>query len=361
MMNADVDWIPTGQAFRFEDLVFWQGKGRAPFAAAAARIDTVVLGPHASARFPGELQPFVDAALTRRKQYDYSDAITSDLGRAWAAADPAVVFVESPHSRVAQDANRTPPADVMPGLREFFARIARQRRGEKVTFGGIDAVRPITFSGETVLRPPADEAEWSALAGALAAARRLGHDAYRRACDTVIDAVLGAHRPGAALHVIGLHDTMNTKMRADGAIVVERPAVDRLPALVNFGNKGDERGEAGSDPLTIGAVEMRRIADAWAQGFGVAAVDRAAAISLNHPYKGGYEVGHYGALLAARNEPRMGAVQVEFLREALLGPRATAQLRQPGADWPETDSAHRDGIVAALVVAGRLLRTARDA
>jgi hypothetical protein len=53
----------------------------------------------------------------------------------------------------------------------------------------------------------------------------------------------------------------------------------------------------------------------------------------------------------------VGAVQVEFLREALLGPRATAQLRQPGADWPETDRAHRDGIVAALVAAGRLLRS----
>jgi len=65
--------------------------------------------------------------------------------------------------------------------------------------------------------------------------------------------------------VIGLHDTMNTKMRADGAIVMERPAADRLPELVNFGNKGDERGDAGSDPLTIRAAEMRRIADAWAQ------------------------------------------------------------------------------------------------
>ena len=40
---------------------------------------------------------------------------------------------------------------------------------EKLAFDGIDAVRPITFAGEIVLRPPADEAQWSALAVALAA------------------------------------------------------------------------------------------------------------------------------------------------------------------------------------------------
>ena len=84
MTNADVDWIPAGQAFRFEDLVFWQGKGGAPFDAAAARIDTVVLGPHASARFPGELRPFVDGALTRR-----SSTITPTRSPAtWAAPGP---------------------------------------------------------------------------------------------------------------------------------------------------------------------------------------------------------------------------------------------------------------------------------
>ena len=138
-MSTAIDWIPAGQTFAFDDLLFWQGKGDGPFTAVAARIDTIVLGPHASARFPAELQPFVDATLTRRKQYDYSDVITSSLGRAWAAADPGVVFVENPHSRLALDANRAPPADVMPGLREFFARLERQRAGEKVSFGGIDA------------------------------------------------------------------------------------------------------------------------------------------------------------------------------------------------------------------------------
>ena len=156
-MNVAIDWIPTGQAFGFDDLVFWQGKGRAPFSAVAARFDNIVLGPHASARFTAELQPFVDAALTRRKRFDYSDVITGSLGRAWAAADPGVVFVENPHSRLALNTNRAPPVDVMSGLREFFARLERQRAGEIVSFGGIDAVRPITFSGGTVPRPPASD------------------------------------------------------------------------------------------------------------------------------------------------------------------------------------------------------------
>lgn len=356
-MKTSIDWLPAGQTFSFADLVFWQGKGTAPFSTVAARIDTIVLGPHAGARFPAELQPFVNTALTRRKQYDYSDVITSPLGRAWADADPGVVFVECPHSRLVLDPNRSPPVDVMTGLREFFARLERQRNGEAVSFGGIDAVRPVTFSGESVLRCPASDSDWSALADALAIGRRLGHDAYRSACNTVIDAVLAAHRSGSALHVIGLHDTMNTKMRADGALVVERPPADRLPALVNFGNKGDANGDATAEPLSINAPEMRRIADAWAQGFQLDPTTRETATTLNHPYKGGYEIGHYGALLARRGEPRIGAFQVEFLREALLGPRATAHLKQPGADWPEVDVVHIEGVVAALVSAGIHLRS----
>ena len=153
-METNIDWIPAGRTFSFDELVFWQGKGSVPFNVAAARADTVVLGPHAGARFPAELQPFVDPALTRRKQYDYSDAITSPLGRAWAAADPAVIFVECPHSRVVLDPNRAPPADAMSSLREFFRRLERLRADESVSFAGIDAIRPITFSGETVLMPP---------------------------------------------------------------------------------------------------------------------------------------------------------------------------------------------------------------
>lgn len=355
-MSAALDWIPAGQSFGFDELVFWQGKDGAPFSTAAARIDTIVLGPHASARFPAELQPFVDGALTRRKQYDYSDVITSNLGRAWAAADPRVVFVENPHSRLVLDPNRAPPADIMPGLREFFSRLERQRAGEKVSFSGIDAVRPVTFAGEPVLRQPTNGAEWAALERVLAATRAAGPDAYRLACDSVIGQVLDARRPRGALRIISLHDTMNTKMRADGAIVVERPESDRLPALVNFGNKGDERGERETDAITISAAELRRIAQAWGQAFRIDAKTRGSAITLNRPYKGAFETIHFGAKLAALNELRVGAVQVEFLRETLLGPRATAHLKKPGEDWPVVDGEHLKGIVAALVQAGRLLR-----
>ena len=356
-METNIDWIPAGRSFSFDELVFWKGKGSLPFNAAAARADTIVLGPHAGARFPAELQPFVDPALTRRKQYDYSDAITSPLGRAWAAADPAVIFVECPHSRVVLDPNRAPPADAMSSLREFFRRLERLRAGESVSFAGIDAIRPITFSGEAVLTPPAHETHWAGLAAALATGRKLGHDRYRDACNRVIDAVLDARPKDAALLVVGLHDTMNTKMRADGALVVERPLADRLPTLVNFGNKGDAQGESESEPLSLGAAPMRRIAEAWAYGFKLDAAAVGRAISLNHPYKGGYEIGHYGEVLAASQRPRVGAFQVEFLREALLGPRATAHLQQPGADWPEVDEAHLKAVVTSLVEAGQRLRT----
>ena len=354
--NTAIDWIPAGQRHGFDDLVFWHDKGSVPFAAMAAQIDTIVLGPHAGARFPAELRPFVAGGLTRRKQYDFSDVITAPLGRAWAAADPHVVFIESPHARVALDPNRAPPRDPQADLRAFFERLQRQRAGESVSFSGIDAIRPVTFSGEAVLVSPRDEAQWAALTGALASVRALGHDAYRSACDQVIDAILQARAPDAPLVVVGLHDTMNTKMRADGAIVIERPPADRLPTLVNFGNRGDALGNALAQPLTLPGADMRRIADAWAQAFGIGPSARAAAISLNRPYPGGYEVIHYGELLARCGRPRVGAYQVEFLREALLGPKATAHLHQPGGDWPAVDAPHLAGIVGTLVEAGRLLR-----
>jgi len=355
-MNSAIDWIPSGQGFGFDDLVFWQGQGDSAFSAVAAHIDTIVLGPHAGARFPAELQAFIDPSLTRRKQYDYSDVITGPLGRAWAAADPGVVFVECPHARVVLDPNRAPPIDAIANLRAFFDRLQRQRAGESIGFGGVDAIRPITFSGETVLRQPSSEAEWAALAAALAAARQQGHDAYRSACDEVVGMVLEKRPKNAELMVVGLHDTMNTKMRADGALVVERPVADRLPELVNFGNKGDARGEFVSEPLSLDAAAMRRVAAAWAQGFRLDAVAQATAITLNHPYPGGYEVGHYGAILSASQRPHVGAFQVEFLREALLGPAATAHQHLPGGDWPAVDEAHLKGVVSALVEAGRLLR-----
>lgn len=361
-MGDALEWIHAGRQFTFDDMVFWQGRGHAPFAAAAAHINTIVLGPHASAAFPAELEPFVASELTRRKQFDYSDVITSSLGRAWAQADPQVVFVENPHSRLVLDGNREPPADVGPGLREFFARLARQRAGEKVGFGGVDAVRPITFAGEGVLREPASESQWAQLLGALATAGQLGARPYFAARQHVVDTVLAARQPGTPLHVVSLHDTMNTQMREDGAIVVKRPEADRLPVWVNFGNRGNVQGEEDGLPLTLAAAEMRRVRAAWAQAFAAEfGVDATpgddGGFGLNVPYQGAFETVFLGAQLRALGEPRVGAVQVEFLRESLLGPAVTAALHQPGTAWPAVDAAHLARVVASLCEAGRHLRS----
>jgi len=56
---SDLLWIEAGRQFAFDELVFWQSVGQQPFEQAAAHIDTIVLGPHASAAFPSELKPFV--------------------------------------------------------------------------------------------------------------------------------------------------------------------------------------------------------------------------------------------------------------------------------------------------------------
>jgi hypothetical protein len=354
-MATDLLWIAAGQRFSFDDLVHWHDRHQR-FEDIAGMIDTIVLAPHASAAFPAELRPFIAPGLTRRKQCDFSDIITASLGRAWVAADPRVVYVENPVSRLVLDPNRAPPADPMAGLREFYQRLARQRAGEQVGFGGVDAVRPITFGGEDVLAEPGSPAAWQSLATALTDAAARTVNIYRACCDAVVATVL-ARRPAAApLRVFSLHDTMNTKMRADGAIVVERAPADRLPLWANLGNKGDARGDAQDDPITLDGAELRRIAAAWADAFGLQGAARDEQILLNRPYKGAYETVHYGARLRALAEPRVGAVQVEFLRETLLGPAAVARLHAPGADWPVVDDTHIAGIAAALARAGQALR-----
>ncbi len=355
-MDTSLHWIKAGQPFRFDDIVFWQDAGRTNFAQAAGHIDTVVLGPHASAGFPAELQPFINPALGRRKQFDYSDVITSTLGRLWAAADPHVVFIENPHSRLVLDMNRAPPADALAGLREFKARLALQRQGQKPSFAGIDAIRPITFSGEDVLQLPSSETGWAALGDALAQARALGPAIYQQACHSVLSQLV-ASTPGRPLRVISLHDTMNTKMRHDGAIVVERPEADRLPPWANLGNRGDANGNASApdDPITLPGAALRQMAQCWSEALGPTD-DVGTPITLNQPYKGAYETVHWGAWLQSRAPAGSGAVQVEFRREALLGPAATLQLHQPGADWPAEDTDGLQGLALKLARAGQTLR-----
>jgi len=355
-MNADASglaWWPAGRRFAFEEMVHWHAQGTRSFEAAARQCDTVVLGPHAGSAFPAELAPFIAPGLDRRRQADFSDCATSPLGRLWAEADPQVVFVENPHSRLVLDPNRPPPADPIAGLRECFARLERQSSGEPVSLAGVDAIRPVTFSGEPVLIAPPNQEGWTRLATALATAIANGPGAYNATVAGVIGSVLAA-RAGQALQVISLHDTMNAKMRSDGAIALERPEADRLPDWVNFGNFGDARGEpVGGDVVSQGPQAVRALAQAWAQALGAPA----SAFTFNRPYKGAHETRFWGEKLGALSNGS-GALQVEFRREALLGARSTAHLMQPGADWPDFDLQHLAAIATALAEAGAVLRAA---
>jgi len=356
-MNPSLQWIEAGRQFAFEDLVFFQGRGTHDFAIRAAHIDTIVLGPHASAAFPEELQNFIAPDLTLRKQCDFSDIITASLGRAWVKADPHVVYVENPMSRLIQDPNRAPAVNPMSALREFYQRLKKQRSGANISFTGVDAIRPITFSGERVLLEPDTPDQWQALEDIFSSAVRRGIHVYSECCEQVLFHVLAARAPTSPLLLISLHDTMNTKMGEDGALVLERPAADRLPRWVNFGNGGNSEGEAENEPVTLDAGTLRRLAGAWADAFGLHGTEREEAIWLNRPYKGAFEVRHFGARLRTRQNPAIGAVQVEFLRETLLGPLVVEKLHQPGNDWPEVDSIHMNTIAHSLAKAGQSLHT----
>lgn len=364
-------WIPAGQEFRFEDLVHWKGKGEGrTFASAAAEIDIVVSGPHAGAAFPEELRPFISPVLTRRKQHDYSDVATGPVGRAWAARDSRVVFVECPHHRVVLDPNRKPPEDLEAALRECYQRIKRTREGEAgVALSGVDAVRPITFSWEDVLVEPSSDEDWARLVPALNASAALGTRRYAATLEAVLAAVLEA-RPEGPLTFMALHDTRNFKMNPDGSITVERPPVDRMPTLVNFGNRGDAKGDGEATAAFTSGAEMRRIAAAWAQVFGVdgqqdflapAAAQDTEPISFNRPYAGGYECNEVAQMLAKRGAKRCTVFQVEFERAVLLGPAATAECSKPGASWPPVDEAHTNTVAAKLQAAHSLLREAAGA
>lgn len=363
-----LEWIPSGTRFSFEDIVSWSGKTPGQrFEEVASRIDTIVVGPHASAAFPEELRAFVSPNLTHRKQFDFSDVSTRPLGREWARLDPHVVFVENPHARVVTDPNRARGEDPELHLREFFARLDSLRDGTaNVSFAGVDAVRPVTFSLEDVLLEPDDEApphgdrSWASLVDALKTTAQLGPLAYERALDRVVGLVLEA-RAGKQIQFVGLHDTSNFKMRPDGAIVVERPEKDRLPSIVNFGNVGNSLGDGPTLANTTLASgdQMRRIASAWAHAFGVESQqDIADAISFNHPYAGGHEVQTWSRRFFQHNDADVVTFQVEFERAFVLGPKADEALRHPGSSWPAEDSDHVHRVASQLRVAGDLLRKA---
>lgn len=347
-MQTGLEWIAAGRRFGVDDLVFWQGKGSQPFEAVAAGIDTILCGPHSSAAFPAELRPFIDPALTRRKQFDFSDVSIAALGRAWAEADPSVVYVENPVSRLVTDPNRPPVDRIEPGLRQAFAALAGAKAGTAVNLSGIDTVRPVTFSGEPVLLAPQDDAGWAALVAVLEDCADRGPRSYARLRDSLIDRVLSARDSRQSLVVLSLHDTMNTQMTADGAITRPRPEADHLPWLVNLGNRGDRTGAGPADEVTLPPEAMRRLAAAFLAAWQIPPDKAEGAVTLNHPYKGAHETVSIGARLRDPSRTEVGVVQVEFLRETLLGPAATGCLLSPGNDWPAVDQAHLARVVGSL-------------
>ena len=390
-------WVPEGVTFGFDDLVFHRDKGEVPFEEIAHRIDLVLTGPHATAAMPRELEPFLEPGLTQRQQHDFSDMTTSDLCKRWVEVDEHAVYIEFPHHRILFDPNRDWPADPEAGLREFFDRRDAQARGEKVSFNGVDSIRPVSFSGVPFLRRPTSDAEWTALMSVITDLGDRGARPYARVRDDVITKVFEAKcahlhaldldtatvadfNSARMLHVQCVHDTMNATVGPDGAVDQDKPAADWLPRIVSLGNRGDERGEprppAAGGPLPlvdvpiIDAVQFRSLQQALAFAFEVPQEELDEALALNSPYLGAFECQQIGRLLRAL-EPRgivrhssqekvlsirTGAYQAEFLRETLMGPTNVDHVRRPGTDWPETDHEHHVDLTRRLKTAYDILR-----
>src|SRR5262245_53509002 len=216
-------------------MTYFVGRGERDVDEALADIDLVVTGPHASAAFPAELQPFVDVRFTKRLQYDFTDVSTSPIARRWAEIDPHVLYVENPHPRAVRDANRARPDDIGAGLREAFERLRRAGETERPSLTGVDAIRPVTFGYLPVLRQPRSDEEWDELIDAMTKAGSLGVDVYERVRDDLIertvncklarlasldpaDVTVSEWRSASTLLVMSLHDTMNHTARPDGSI-----------------------------------------------------------------------------------------------------------------------------------------------
>jgi len=349
----DLWMLPAGQGHTDNELVHWHGKGHRSLLAALSEVDTVVLAPHAGAAFPAEWQAFLAPGLSRRQQMDFSDCLTGPLARAWADANARVLAIENPHSRLVSDPNRSPSATPMQDLAECFRRLRQTETGELPALGGVDGIRPITFSGQPVLLEPSDDTQWQAFERIWRQTCAQGVDVYRQlARDLVAQCLTLCQARGQPLRVFSLHDTMNTKMRPDGALVVERPAADRLPSWLNLGNVGGPEGEAeDTRPNTLEAVHARELRGRFEEALQGLERHAEPAVTLNQPYKGAFETQWFGALLRSKAPPGSGAVQLEFLREVLLGPEATAHLHQSGTDWPAPDLTRLTRIGQALAAA----------
>ena len=295
------------------------------------------------------------------------------------------------------DPNRPPPSDLGAELKEFWRLRRAEQAGEKVSYNGVDAVRPVSFGGIEFLREPGSVGEWESIERLLADVGRQGAGQYARIKKQVVEAVVEAKcrrlaslAPEATsradwasathLHVMCLHDTMNTTIRANGAVDVPRPVGERLPEIVSLGNRGDSRGEPrppddGSkltprDVVTMPGEAIRSLQNALQAVFGVRRDELQTALALNEPYLGAYEVQDLGRLLRQLEDEAVvrhdsgeailrlttGAYQAEFSRELLLGAANTAKVQRPGDKWPATDFENVTMLAMKLSNAYDLLR-----
>ncbi|QBE48684.1 N-formylglutamate amidohydrolase [Leucobacter triazinivorans] len=353
MSGSDLELIPAGTEFTPEQITHYADPDTRSLEQAVLDADVLVSAPHAGAAIPEEVAEFLSPALTRRLQYDFSDVSTAAVVVRWAEIDPRIVAVVNPHPRLIRDPNRAKPADVRADLTAALERVRAAGAWQPVDLTGVDAIRPVTFSFFPILEVPGTDDGIARLVDAFARTAEQGLGVYERTRDALTEMFLanGLER-GGSITRLSFHDTMNTTTTREGAVSVARAERDMLPDVVALSNRGDHRGEPRdpADPPTMDGAALRRLADAHRDGFEVA---DPGAVRLNQPYLGSQEILAAGARFRALAREAgeaglgLGAVQAEFLREYLLGPEATAQLRDPGSDWVDEDPARVDALAHA--------------
>lgn len=346
--------IPAGKAFSPTEITFFQGKGTRTLEQAIDEADVLVSCPHSGDAVPEELAPFLAPEFTHRLQFDYSDRTTGPVVRAWAELDPRIIYVQNPHPRLLRDPNRAKPGDLAAQLREAFERVRAAGTWNRVDLTGVDTIRPVTFSFYPLLKVPGSDAELAAMVRAFEQVAERGLGVYEAARDSLRTAMVAAAIKRAAatgkqqnITTLSFHDTMNHTTTRDGAVNVERAEKDRLPDVVALSNRGDAQGDRrGTEPVTMDPDQLRALAECHRIGFNVSDPGD---VALNTPYLGSQEIIAAGAefrgltdstfaLAAGTSRVRLGAVQAEFLREYLLGEKATAELGRPGTGWPDEDT-----------------------
>ena len=359
---SDLDLIPAGYTFTAQEITVFADSDNRTLEDAIAEADVLVSAPHAGARIPEELVPFLSPALTRRLQYDFTDVATDAIVQEWARNDRRIVAVINPHPRLVRDPNRARPADIAADLTEAIARTRVAGPWQKVDLTGVDAIRPVTFSFFPILEVPEDEAELDRLVRTFVEVGERGLGVYESTRDALTERFVAEKlRTGGQFTRLSFHDTMNTTTTRDGAVSVTRAPEDRLPAVVALSNRGDARGDERdpADPPTMDPERLRALADSHRAGF---RVDQPDDVALNMPYLGSQEIRAAGVRFreladrAAEAALTLDAVQAEFLREYLLGPAAVDELHRPGTEWITEDPVHVREVAAACQRAWDLYR-----